>query len=177
MRLILHSDASYLSESKARSRVGEYYYLGNDEDDINSAVTCLSSIIDVVVSSATEAEYGATFSNGKIAEGLRLTLAELGHPQAPTLLICDNQCSTSTANDTVTQRKSKAMDMHFHWIRDRIRQGHFRAGWRDGKYNLADYFTKDHATPHFKATRPFFVGRSRTRLCLAQLPNPKLRQP
>jgi hypothetical protein len=179
MRLIVHSDASYLSESKARSRIGGYYYLGNDEDDtiINGAVTCLSSIIDVVVSSATEAEYGATFSNGKIAEGLRVTLAELGHPQAPTLLICDNQCSTGIANDTVTQRKSKAMDMRFNWIRDRIRQGHFRAEWRQGKYNLADYFTKDHATPHFKVMRPFFVGRSRTRLRLAQLPNPKLRQP
>jgi hypothetical protein len=50
------------------------------------------------------------------------------------------------------------MDMRFHWIRDRICQGHFRAQWKESKYNLADYLTKDHATPHFSAMRPFVVG-------------------
>ena len=160
MRLIVHSDASYLSESASRSRVGGFFYLGHYHDDtiINGGVMCTTSILDVVVSAAAEAEYGAAYTNGKTAEGLRITLHDLGFPQPATLLVMDNQCSTGIANDLVTQRKSKAMDMRFHWIRDRIRQQHFLAEWRDGKVNLADYFTKDHSTHHFVRMRPFFVG-------------------
>ena len=46
------------------------------------------------------------------------------------------------ANDTVKLRRSKAIDMRYHWIRDRVRQGVFRVIWSEGKDNIADYFTK-----------------------------------
>jgi hypothetical protein len=34
------------------------------------------------------------------------------------------------------------MDMRFHWVRDRVRQGQFNIQWRPGAVNLADFFTK-----------------------------------
>ena len=46
------------------------------------------------------------------------------------------------ANDTVKVKRSKSIDMRFHWIRDRIRQGHFTVSWVAGAANLADFFTK-----------------------------------
>jgi hypothetical protein len=71
-------------------------------------------------------------------------LEELGHLQSPTALITDNSTAAGIANDTVKQRRSKAIDMRYYWIRDRIRQGHFTVEWKKGKQNLADYFTKHH---------------------------------
>ena len=32
--------------------------------------------------------------------------------------------------------------MHFYWVRDRIKHGHYRIFLKSGKDNLKDYFTK-----------------------------------
>jgi hypothetical protein len=111
MRLIIHSDASYFSESDARSRVGGMSYLRShaNPDLINGAIHCRSSILNCVVASAVEAEYGGLFTNGQDGEGH--TLHDIGYPQESTLLVTDNSCASSVANSSCTQRKSKAMDM------------------------------------------------------------------
>ena len=70
-----------------------------------------------VLSSAAEAEFGALFHNTKEATPLRTTLAELGHPQPPTPVLVDNSTAVGLANDTVTQRRSRAIDMRFYWVR------------------------------------------------------------
>jgi len=61
------------------------------------------------------------------------------------------------ANETVKQRRSKAMDMRFYWIRDRIKQGQFTVLWRKGSLNLADYFTKHHSPKHHQLMRPRYL--------------------
>jgi hypothetical protein len=60
----------------------------------------------------------------------------------------DNSCAAGIANDTVKQRRSKAIDMRFYWFKDRIRNGEFLIYWARGKDNLADYFTKHHPPSH-----------------------------
>ena len=54
MILAAHSDASYLSESKARSRAGGYFFLfeNNEFPANNGAVLTISQIIKAVMSSA-----------------------------------------------------------------------------------------------------------------------------
>ena len=49
----------------------------------NGAIHTLCQIIKTVMSSAAEAEIGATFLNSKDALPIRTTLEELGHPQPP----------------------------------------------------------------------------------------------
>ncbi len=63
----IHSDASYLSEPKSRSRAGGHMFMaGHDKIPINNgAVLNISQIIRAVVSSAAEAELGALFINAK----------------------------------------------------------------------------------------------------------------
>jgi hypothetical protein len=118
----------------------------------------MSSIIKSVVSSAFEAEYAALFLNGQLAQSLRETLRDLGFPQLePTPFISDNECAVGVANRTVKQRRSKAIDMRFHWIRDRVKLGDFTVTWRAGKDNLADYFTKAHPVHHFQTMRSTYV--------------------
>jgi len=161
MQLAGYSDASYLSESDARSRAGGILFLSSEQQPqpaqersgsttpallavppLNGGIVCVSTIIPTVVASAAEAEYAALFIVGQTAEGLRNTLDDLGYPQGPTRLISDNACAVGIANDTVKQKRSKAIDMRFHWIRDRAKKGHFAIDWHPGKENVADFFTK-----------------------------------
>jgi hypothetical protein len=167
MQLRAFSDASHLSETKSRSRAGGVLYLGSmdpspaDPTSLNGSIECISSIIPTVAASATEAEYAALFLVGQTAAGLRSTLADLGYPQCATPIICDNACAVGIANDKVKQKRSKAIDMRFHWIRERVRQGQFTITWQPGMWNLADFFTKIHAVRHHLQVRRLLVNYPR----------------
>jgi hypothetical protein len=106
-----------------------------------------------VLSSATEAETGALFHNAKDAAPFRITLLKLGHPQGPTPVQTDNACASGIINDTVKQHRSKAMDMRFYWIKDRVAQDQYVVHWSKGSNNLADYFTKHHSPSHHHLMR------------------------
>jgi hypothetical protein len=86
MVLAIHSNASYLSKPKARSRAGGHMFMaGNEEIPFNNgAVLNISQIIRAVMLSAAEAELGALFINAKTTVSIRQTLIELGHPQPRT---------------------------------------------------------------------------------------------
>ena len=138
MLLEVHSDASYLSRSRSRSVVGGNAFLGTD----NPPLLATSRVLDVIVASAAEAEYGSVFVNAQNAVWLRILLNAFGHPQPATPIKCDNKCAVGLSNDTLKIKRSKSIDMRFHWIRDRIRQGQFTVTWEPGDTNRADFFTK-----------------------------------
>jgi hypothetical protein len=159
MLLAVDSDASYLSEPKSRSRAGGRHYL-TSSDGIsrdNGPVDVVSAIIPSVVSSAFEAEYAALFLNGRTAEELRGTLDDLGWPQAATPITSDNSTAIGIGNRKSKQRRSKAIDMRYHWIRDRVDQRHFTLSWAPGATNRADFFTKLHSAAHNKEQRHHYV--------------------
>jgi hypothetical protein len=106
------------------------------------------SIMRNALASATDAELAALFHNARHGVPLRTTLIEMGHPQGPTPIQTDNACTAEIVNEAAKQRRSKAIDRHFYWIRDRIHQGQFLIHRRRGIDNLADYFTKLHSPAH-----------------------------
>ena len=72
MILNVHSDASYLTASRGRSRAGGYFFLGSLPENGkpiklngNIAITC--AILKLVAASAAEAELGALFLNAQEA--------------------------------------------------------------------------------------------------------------
>jgi hypothetical protein len=144
MHFIVQVDASYLSRSKGRSVAGGIGYFGDAEDPTteNGMVYAMSSIIDVVVASAGEAEYGSAFKNAQQSVSLRHIAIAMGHKQPATPILCDNEFAIGLASDSIKQKRSKSIDMRFHWLRDRIRQGQFRMIHLAGKKILADYLTK-----------------------------------
>jgi hypothetical protein len=93
MQLYVHSNASYLSKSRARSRAAGHCFLSSRPLDptqppitiplLNGPVHTLCKIIDFVVGSAAEAEIGAGYLNCQEAVPIVTTLKELGHSQAP----------------------------------------------------------------------------------------------
>jgi hypothetical protein len=162
MHLYVHSDASYLSESQARSRAGGYHHLSRRRDPsfLNGAVHVLSTILTGVMASAAEAEYGAAFLNACDACPLRVTLAELGYPQGATPLQVDNTCAVGLANDDIKARRTKSIDMRFHWLRYRAADGQYYVFWAPGATNHADFFTKLHPHAHHRRARRFYVRDS-----------------
>ena len=92
MVLHVHSDASYLSESNARSRAAGIFFLGNHFPNAsqpsmplsNGVVHVLCKLLKNVMSSAAEAEIGSAFLAAKEALPLRVALIEMGHPQPTT---------------------------------------------------------------------------------------------
>jgi hypothetical protein len=75
MILLIHSDASYLSVSNARSRLGGLFFLGNKppkQDELNGSILNVSSVIKNVVASAVESEVGACFHNAQSGAPLRV---------------------------------------------------------------------------------------------------------
>ena len=86
MVLLLHSDAFYLSEPGARSRVGGNYFLSNNyteptkpplmDSPLNGLIHTVSDILHNVMASAAEAEIGATFHNGQEAVPIRTNLGD-----------------------------------------------------------------------------------------------------
>ena len=95
---------------------------------------------------------------GREATNARHILHDLGYPQDSTTIVCDNACAVGIANNDVKQKRSKAIDMRYHWIRDQVKQGKFKIVWEKGSENLADYFTKAHPIHHFVAMRRTYVA-------------------
>ena len=126
----------------------------------NGAVETISTLLNVIVSSAQEAEAGGVFTNAQRGVVSRQILEDLGHPQLDTLIISDNLVGVNILNGRLPPKRSRAMDMRYYWVKDRIKQRQFRLEWLPGKVNLADYFTKTHPVAHFRAQRPFYVSDS-----------------
>jgi hypothetical protein len=117
----------------------------------NGAVLTIAQIIKAVMTSAAEAEIGALYINCREAVPAQHTLEYMGHPQPPTPMQMDNTTALGVVNNNIT-KKLKAMDMKYHWLRDRENQGQFRHYWVPGKENNGDYATKHHAPIHHQAT-------------------------
>jgi hypothetical protein len=131
MILTVHSNAAYLVAAKARSRATGYHFFGNKDGKLfdGPMIFVLVKIVKNVMASAAEAETGGLYMDVQEAVPERITAEELGHIQPPTPLETDNSTADRIMNKTVRQKQSKAMDMRFYWLQDRVEQGQFRIYW------------------------------------------------
>ena len=85
MILAIHSDALYLSETNARSRVVGYFYVSDNSPNLpnNGAIITIAQIIKQVMLLATEAKLGALYINCREAIPTPRILQEMGQPQLP----------------------------------------------------------------------------------------------
>ena len=160
MILYIDGDASCLSEPRARSRTGGHYYLSSLPTNLktssnlpppaNGPIHTECRILKHVVASAAEAEVGGIFHNGKTALPLRIIIHELGFTQPPTPIHIDNSAAKGIVTAKVRQKMSKAMDMQFYWMKDRVKQKYFFVYWKPRSQNMGDYFQKHHPPHHHR---------------------------
>ena len=170
MILKITSDAAYLVLPKARSRAAVHYHLGWINDDrTNGPLEVLCQTIKNVASSAAEAEVAGIFIGVTNAVPMQTTLEELGHPQPTdgTPFDTDNKTAQGILTKTMKQKLSKAFDMRYWWMKDRIQQKQFNLIWSPGKDNKADYFTKHHPPWHHKKMRYRYLRKLTSQSALA----------
>jgi len=181
MILNIHSDASYLSATKARSRAGGYFFLGSIPQDgkpikLNGAIHITCTILKLVAASAAEAELGALFLNAQQAKIIRLMLEELGHPQPPTPIHIDNTTTVGIVNNTIKRQKSRAMEMRYFWLLCQEAQKNFEFIHQPGQENLGDYPSKNHMGDIHQHVRPYYVHMSNSPTELPRAPKPSSRR-
>ena len=123
MRLLIHSDASFLVEWDAKINYRGCFYLrcNQNEDEpqkINGAVDVSASLIPLVAISVAEAELGGKFYNAKNGKVLRLNLEEMGWKQGPTTIFVDNNTASGICNSTIKRQRSLSMNGQYFLLID-----------------------------------------------------------
>jgi hypothetical protein len=177
MILNIHSDASYLSTPKARSRAGSYFFLGSlprnrDPIKLNGAIHVSCTILKLVAASTAEAELGALFLNAQEAKVFQLILAKLGHPQLPTPIHIDNTTTVSIFNNTIKRQRSRLMEMWYFLLLDGETHKYFKFYYQPGLKNLGDYPSKHHTANIHQHVLPYYVHMDNSPTLLPQAMKP-----
>ena len=113
MKLVAHSDASYLSVPKIRSCAGGHFFLSSNSPipPANVSILNIAHIIKHVMTSATEAELATLYIMAREAIYIRIVLKEMGHQQPPTPLQTDHTMVDAVVEGKVQPKFTKVMDM------------------------------------------------------------------
>ena len=165
---------SYLSVPQARIRAGGVHFIrkgppdpNNPEDFVPTAKCILLVVCKImrnIMASAAEAKYGTIFVNAQTYVPICTTLYDMGWRQGPTDTQVENYTAVGITTKEFRENKSKAMDMCFYWINDRIKQRQFRVFWRPGPENLGDYHFKHHPPEYHIAIRSKYLHVPNLRL-------------
>ena len=83
----------------------------------------------------------------------------MGWPKRkPTPIATNNYTLVGNSNDTINQRRSKAMNMRFYWCWHQVSQNSFCVYWNPGKVNIGDYYSKHHLAKHHQMVRPIYLN-------------------
>ncbi|MFN7882342.1 MAG: Ty1/Copia family ribonuclease HI [bacterium] len=105
------------------------------------AVSWRSGLQQCVTVSTAEAEYVAGSTAAREALALRVLMYDLGFAQGAMTIKFDNKAAIHIA-DGSTSTRSKHIDIHHHFIRQRIRMGQLKAVHIPTAQMAADIFTK-----------------------------------
>ena len=143
------ADADYAGDTTDRkSRSGSLLLLNR------TPVSWSSRKQACVSTSTTEAEYVAASSTTKDIIWFRRLLSNLGfHQTAPTPLFSDNQSAIRLVHNPEYHRRTKHIDIVYHFIRDHQRQGAINVCYTPTETQLADLFTKALPTDRFTYLR------------------------
>ncbi|KAH8288013.1 hypothetical protein KR018_001471 [Drosophila ironensis] len=102
-----------------------------------------SSKQPVVAQSSTEAEYIALSTAAKEATYLRKLLQEIGwSTQKPTTIYCDNVSAQQIALNPVHHKRTKHIDVKFHFVREKVKNNEINLEFVSSEENVADVLTK-----------------------------------
>lgn len=164
--MVLHidTDAAFLVQPKAKSRIAGYYFMGSSiirngipETELNAPILVQVKTIRYTVGSAAEAEIGGIYDAGQTAVAIRQALEEMGHLQPATPIKTDNATAKGILTATMRPKMSKSIDKNYWWMKDKVAQGEYNLYWKSGRENWADYHTKHHPPTHHKMMRKRYL--------------------
>jgi hypothetical protein len=93
--------------------------------------------------SSTEAEYMSLSDTSRQIVWIRSLLEEMGLELSPTPLSGDNQGAIFIASNPVTEKRTKHIDIRYHFVKQVISDKKVVLYFIDGAKNPADMFTKN----------------------------------
>ena len=110
-----------------------------------------------IVASTAESEFVTIFLNVQDEVPISTTLEKMKWPQPPTPVQVDNSTGTGISGRKIKQKISKAFDMTFYWVCDRISQKQFNVYWKKGDLQKVDYHYKSHPISHHRTVQPTYL--------------------
>jgi hypothetical protein len=107
-----------------------------------------------VALSSTEAEYMALSDCSRQVVWMHTLMGELGYHLKPVPICGDNQGSIFIASNPVTEKRSKHIDIRYHFIRQVLEHKLAELFFIDGEKNPADLLTKNLGSVKFLLFRP-----------------------
>jgi len=136
--LVCYADADWANDPVKRKSTSGYVVLFNGTPI--SWYSCLQSVIAL---SSTEAEYIAAAEATREVVYLRSFVDFIHNPEpGPTTIFEDNQGTIHLVNNPVHHRRSKHIDLRWHYIRDKQELGVIKMEKVHTDLNHADIFTK-----------------------------------
>ncbi|KAL3690411.1 hypothetical protein R1sor_016720 [Riccia sorocarpa] len=133
-----YSDADWAGDTATRRSTGGYAFKLN-----GSLISWSSKRQQTVALSSTESEYRAMADGARELCWLQGILTELKIPLfIPSVMWCDNHSSLKIARNPVFHTRTKHIEIHYHFVREKIAAGLIDTKYIPSQSQLADIFTK-----------------------------------
>lgn len=143
------SDASWGDEDNNRKSTTGFLFMHG-----NNLISWATYGQTSVARSTVEAEYMALSDAAQEAIWLRRMCGELGHQQkGGTVILEDNQGCMAMANNPVNHKKTKHVDIRFHYLRELVQKGSIALEYCRTHKMTADILTKALGSNLFKEHR------------------------
>ena len=148
------ADADWATDKDTRRSVTGYVFeLGG------AAITWNSKLQPTVALSTSEAEYMAACAATQEAIHLRRLLGDLGFPQeGPTVILEDNMGCICLSENPVMHRRTKHIDIKFHFIREAVERGDVVLTFTSTSTQVADLLTKPLPKARTQKLRDYIMG-------------------
>jgi hypothetical protein len=147
-QMIGYTDADYASDADRHSKSGVVFM------NTGGPISWSSKKQSTIALSTTESEYIALFEGVVECVWLRQLLSDIGHSNPhPTTINVDNQSAIAVANNRKTSKRTKHLDIKYHYIREKIDGNDVSTVYVPSDKNIADIFTKPLPRDRFVALR------------------------
>ena len=146
LKLTGYCDASYSNLEDSSSLCGYAFLLGN------TPIEWKSLRQPIVALSTAESEYIALTPCFQAGLWLRGFLNEIKIEQNTTTIFEDNQASIFLANNPQNSKRTRHIQVRYHWIRQYLENNSFKLEHCKTKNQLADIFTKGVYGPQLRNT-------------------------
>ena len=137
--IVSYSDSDWASQIHCHSISGYAFFIGS------SVVSWSSKKQPIITLSSTEAEYVALTHSLKDIIWIHKLLKDFSSIfpfSLPTNLFCDNQGAIRLSKDSTFHGHTKHINVHFHFIRQTVSQGHISLTYCPTDDLITDIFTK-----------------------------------
>uniref|UniRef100_A0A0A9X817 Retrovirus-related Pol polyprotein from transposon TNT 1-94 n=1 Tax=Lygus hesperus TaxID=30085 RepID=A0A0A9X817_LYGHE len=136
-KLVAYCDADFAGDVDSRKSTTGFVIFYS-----NGPVSWTSRKQPIVATSSTESEYISAAECARTLIYLRNFLEELSGKEVPTELNIDNQSAMDLINNGVLNRRSKHIDVRYHYIKEKVDEGLIQIKYCPTETQIADILTK-----------------------------------